>query len=300
MTEPFIDTPGVYELPAHVYHSDPVIGGSLSSSGARKLLPPSCPAIFKAWRDGEVDEHAEHFDYGRAAHLEVLGAGDPLVIVDAKDWRTNAAKEQRDAAYAAGKTPILVGQYGQVEAMAAELRLHPIASALLRPRSGWPERTLVWRDEPSGVWCRALVDWLRRPISGGRLHLVDYKTATDVDPDSIGKAIANYCYHGQGAWYSEGAEALGLSAGPPAFLLILQRKTSPFLVVVAQIHPDDIGRGHERNRKARDIYARCVERDQWPGYADDHVISVQMPPWAQGQHDGAAERGEFEPEGATL
>lgn len=38
-----ITEPGVYDLPAEVYHADPVEGGSLSSTGARKLLPPSCP-----------------------------------------------------------------------------------------------------------------------------------------------------------------------------------------------------------------------------------------------------------------
>jgi len=37
-----ITEPGVYALPADVYHADPVAGGSLSSSGAKKLL--ACPA----------------------------------------------------------------------------------------------------------------------------------------------------------------------------------------------------------------------------------------------------------------
>ncbi|MGW9447058.1 hypothetical protein, partial [Bacillus mobilis] len=43
-----ITRPGVYDgIPEAVYHRDPVPGGSLSSSGARKLLAPSCPALFK-------------------------------------------------------------------------------------------------------------------------------------------------------------------------------------------------------------------------------------------------------------
>ena len=46
------DELGVYDLPAAAYHRDPVEGGSLSASGAKKLMPPSCPALFKAWRPG--------------------------------------------------------------------------------------------------------------------------------------------------------------------------------------------------------------------------------------------------------
>ena len=33
-----ITEPGVYEMPAEEYHADPVEGGSLSSTGARRLL----------------------------------------------------------------------------------------------------------------------------------------------------------------------------------------------------------------------------------------------------------------------
>jgi len=33
-----IRRPGLYDLPEHIYHADPVPGGSLSSTGARRLL----------------------------------------------------------------------------------------------------------------------------------------------------------------------------------------------------------------------------------------------------------------------
>lgn len=290
-----ITQPGVYDLTADAYHDDPVAGGSLSHSGAKKLLPPSCPAIYKAWRDGP-SEHKEAFDFGRAAHARVLGVGEPVVVVDADSWRSKAAQQQRDEAYAAGHTPILDRDDKTIEAMATALRRHPIASALLDPDSGTAEQTLVWRDAETGVMCRALVDFLRHhPGDGGRLVVPDYKTSHEVDPESISKAIASYAYHGQGAWYADGAEQLGLSSEQPAFVLIFQRKTAPHLVVCAQVPADDIGRGHERNRAARHLYRRCVDTDTWPGYADDRVIATPLPTWEQIRHDGASERGEFEP-----
>lgn len=299
-----ITEPGVYDLPADVYHRDPVAGGSLSSSGARKLLPPSCPALYRAWKDGEP-EHAPHFDFGRAAHRTVLGVGDDIVVIkgtgkDPNAWRTNEDKAAVDAARAAGKTPITPADAELVDAMAAALREHPIAAALLHPSTGRAEQTLVWRDAETGVWCRALVDWLRHPTPGRPLWVVDFKTARTADPDGVAKAVADYGYHKQGAWYCDGAEALGLSAGPPAFLLVVQMKTPPYLVATYQLRPDELDRGRVFNRKALHVYRDCVERDRWPGFADDAVLPLSLPPWAQIQHDAAHFRGDFDPEGATL
>lgn len=287
-----IDQPGVYDIPADAYLRDPVAGGSLSASGARKLLPPSCPALFKAWRDGELVEEAEHFDVGRAAHTDVLGVGDPIAVIDADDWRTKAAREQRDEARANGYTPVLAAQWAEIKAMAAKLREHPIAGGLLEASVGVAEQTLVWQDGPSGIWCRARLDWLCRWV-------VDYKTARAIDPESIAKSIAAYGRHLSAAWYLDGVQALGLDV-EPAFLLITQMKTPPYLVATYQLSPDDIGRGQQLARKARDLYARCAERDEWPGYADHRVLPVSLPTWAQIQHDAAYERGDLEPEGAPL
>lgn len=298
--EPFITEPGVYDLPTEAYHADPVIGGSLSNTGVKKLMPPrGCPALFHAWRNG-ASEHKAAFDFGRAAHTRVLGAGDEVVIVDADDWRSAKAREARDEARAAGLTPVLAKDGAVIDEMAEALRRHPTAAALLDPAAGRPEQTVVWRDPATGVMCRALLDFLRHPRRDQRLVIPDYKTADRVDPDAIERALWDYAYFGQAAWYSEAVEQVGLSVGPPAFVLIFQMKTPPYLVVCAQVHPDSIGWGHARNRKARDLYRHCTERDSWPGFADDGVISVQLPTYATYQLEGAMERGELEPEGATL
>lgn len=296
MTEPTITEPGVYDLPAEIYHADPVIGGSLSSNGAKKLLLPGCPAIFKAWRDGG-SEHKDAFDFGRAAHHRVLGFGEPVVVVDADSWRSKAAQDRREEAYQAGHTPILAKDDAVIDDMAVALQQHPMARLLLDPASGDPERTLIWRDQETGVMCRALVDHLRHPRPRQRFPVVDYKTAAEVDPESIEKAIASYLYYGQGAWYVDGAEELGMSTGPGRFILIFQRKTAPHLVVCAELSADDIGRGHERNRYARALYRRCADTDTWPGYADAHVLPVHLPTWEQYRHDGASQRGDFDPRG---
>jgi hypothetical protein len=168
---PFITEPDVYDLPEAAYHRDPVVGGSLSSSGARTLLK-ECPAIFRY--EQQHPKTSKAFDFGTAAHREVLGVGGDIVVCDYENWKTKKAQEEAAAARLAGKTPILTHEHQQVQAMAKALRDHPLAEALLTPEGGTPEQTLVWQDEATGIFCRAMLDWLPAR-NGNRLVVADYK-----------------------------------------------------------------------------------------------------------------------------
>lgn len=284
MTAPTIEKiskPGVYDLPAEQYHADPVEGGSLSTTGARMLLPPSCPAKFKYWRDNP-EEHKADYDFGHAAHELVLGRGPGIVVVKAKDWRTNAAKDAREQAYADGKAPLLEADYQIVLAMAAALRAHPHASKLLAPDSGGAEQTMVWRDERTGVMRRALVDHLPHNATlRGRYVLPDYKTAKSAAPEAIRKAIADYGYHIQGDTYLSGMRALGIDDAP-AFVLVVQEKTPPYLVTIAEPDRDALRIGAKQNREALELYAECVANDHWPGYSSE-VELLPLPTWYENQ-----------------
>lgn len=275
---PIIDTPGIYDLPEVAYHADPVPSGSLSSSGARKLLPPSCPARFRYEAD-HPPPSKPHFDVGSAAHKLVLGAGPDIVVIDADSWRTKEAKEQRDKAYADGAIPLLSAEYKQVSAMADALLLHPVASTLFDPSSGRPEQSLFWLDERTHVWRRARLDWLPDPTSDGQLVIPDYKTTTAADPDSIAKTVARFGYHQQAAWYLDAVDAL--IDDPAVFVLVFQEKDPPYLVTVVELDVPAVKAGRALNDRALDVYAECVSLDVWPGYADWHVETVSLPRWAQ-------------------
>jgi hypothetical protein len=287
-----IDQPGIYDIPAEEYHSDPVTGGSLSSTGARKLLPPSCPALFRHWAD-EGQEYKAVFDLGHAAHAEVLGVGAPLAVVDADDWRTKAAKQQRDTAYAAGATPLLSNDYEQVQAMATALRQHPVAGSLFTPGTGCAEKTLIWRDREFGVWRRAMLDWFT--VRGGRFIVVDYKSCRSAEPGYLSKTLYDFGYYQQDPYYRDGAEAVGLAeADEAAFVFVFQEKTPPYLITIVQADPEAVEWGRRRNRKALDTYRMCTETGQWPGYGDA-VLSLSLPRYATYQLDAAHARGDYDP-----
>lgn len=276
-----VTEPGIYRMTADEYHADPVPGGSLSSSGARRILE-RCPAIYQYEREhGQGPKRV--FDIGHAAHRLVLGEGADIAEIKYDSYLTKAAKADRDAARFDGKTPLLTKEYQQVEAMAAALRRHPIAGPLFTPGEGVAEQALFWMDGPSGITRRALVDWTKHRANGRRI-LADYKTAADASLPGIARAVAEHGYHQQAAWYIDGAIALDLGDEDTVFVFVFQEKTAPYLVTVTEIARDDIRRGREKNRRAIETYAECTASGHWPGYHDGVAITSQ-PVWAQLRHD---------------
>lgn len=280
-----IDLPGLYhDVSDTDYHRDPVPGGSLSVSGARRLLPPSCPARFRYERDHPPTPKRE-YDLGHAAHLKVLGKGPELVVVDAADWRTKAAKEARDLAHACGRVPLLPPQLEQVETMAAALAEHPIAGELLDPKRMQAEVSLFWPDPPTGVMLRARIDALSTPDPDGDVVIVDYKSCDSADLDHIRRAMHNFGYAMQCRWYIDGAIAVGAALAGVRFLFVFQEVDPPHLVTVVEPDETALMVGERRSRQAIEIYRDCVAADVWPGHTlPDEIPLVGVPTWVERQY----------------
>lgn len=264
-------------LSADAYHAHTE---ALSSSGARKLLA-TCPAQFRYDLDNPP-EPKEHFDIGHAAHRLVLGDGPELAVVDADDWRTKAARAERDEIRDEGAVPLLRDTYEQVQAMAAAIRRHPLASALFDPEFGLPEQSLFWADPETGVQCRARFDWLPRNL-GGRLLVADYKTATDASDKAFERSVLTYRYDLQADWYCNGLQHIQY-ADDVAFLFVVQQKNPPYLVNVCSLSQQWPYMAADLNRKARRIFAECTAAGEWPGYGPEPAL-VLPPEWLVTQHE---------------
>lgn len=282
-TIPAVTQPGVYDLPETVYHADPVPGGSLSSSGARKLLPPSCPALYRYEQDHKPP-HKKVFDIGTAAHKLVLGEGPKLVVIDADRWDTKAIKAEVAAIRDEGGVPLKRHEFDQVQAMSEELKRHPIAGRLFQPGTGKPEQSLFWKDPASGVICRARLDWLPTQVKGKRLVIGDYKTCRSAAPRDLQKTIHDHGYHQQDDFYRRGARELGIGGKDTSFVFIFQQKTAPYLVTVVELDHEARRIGKERNDHALKVYAQCKKTGVWPGFSDDIQI-LPLPAYAERQHD---------------
>jgi hypothetical protein len=270
--------PGMVDgLPADEYHADRT---SISSSGLRALLPPGCPAQFKYDRDHPQAPKRE-FDLGHAAHKLVLGEGEEIVVTEHDDWRTKAAREERDDIRAAGAVPLLFHEGEQVTAMAEAIRQHPLAGPLFTSGNGLAEQSIYWTDTRTGVRCRCRPDWMPHRPEGGRLVVVDYKTAKAVDDNSLQRAVYERAYHAQAAFYLDGVKAAGLHGDQePAFIFAFQAKTPPYLVHLVELDFPALTLGAARNERALRIYADCERTGNWPGF-NNAITYLPLPPYAE-------------------
>lgn len=289
-----ITKPGVYQIPEADYHRVEICDGpSISSSGLRAIA--RCPA--KYWWNSPLNpnrpaqDEARHFTFGRAAHDLVLdGVGWPSryhVLPEGFDAR--ATKKWADAigfmeiAQAGGMTILRHDDWLAIKEMAAALKRHPISKALSR---GKAEQSIVWKDAETGVWLRCRPDFL----PDNRRLVPDYKTTTDAHPDSFQKDMANYGYFQQAAHYLDGLAAV-FGEDQRAFYFIAQEKNPPYIVQPFALDESAIEWGRKLNRKAIRTFARCLEKNEWPGYSTDFV-TVALPQW-QVKQLIEAEQGEI-------
>lgn len=256
-------------------------------SRVRKMLPPSTPAHARWELDNET--WSDNLDLGKAAHREVLGAGDDYQVVtgsgvDPNAWATKDTKTEVEQVRAAGKTPIRPKDHATIVDMAKALRRNRLAAALLNPENGAPEQAILWPDEHIPAVRRGtLLDWLpNRPTQvGKRLLLSDYKTADEADPEEWARGSAHkYGYHSQAAWNLDAAHALYPELGEDdvAFMFIVQSKKPPYPVAVVQLEDEDVRIGRALNTWAIQRWHQCWESGVWQGYGDQ-VHTVSLPAW---------------------
>jgi hypothetical protein len=185
-------------------------------------------------------------------------------------WDSNDSKAAVARIREAGRVPLKADEYAEANAMAEALLAHPIAGRLLAA-GGVAEQSLFWQDEVTGVWLRARPDWTTD------LAVLDVKTTKDGSRRGFRKAVAEYGYHQQQPWYVGGLVALDLGARP--FMFAVVEKTPPYLANVHVLDDEAIAVGHDRNRRAIDLYAACLESGEWPGY-DVDLDPLNLPAWA--------------------
>lgn len=262
-------TPGWYDdIPDVEYHADFT---ALSSSGA-KLLAHRTPFEFW-WAQTHPPTRKREFDLGHAAHRLILGKGAEIEVLDYPNYNTKNAREERDAAYDAGRIPLLAKQNDQVEAMAERAREHSLGAALfaegIAERSGWSV------DEATGIRCRVRPDWLT--WIGDVLYIVDVKTCADADPAVFAKAAVGFGYHQQQAWYLELVREL-TGAEHISFLLFAVSTKPPHMITTHFCDDDALAEGERANLRARRIFARCLESGHWPEYSIE-PNSISLPKW---------------------
>lgn len=268
--------PGIHhDVPEAVYHADPCEVPSLNNSTLKRLLgdSPRHAHAFHPRLGGRRQEEREEFDFGKAVHALVLEQRvDSIVIVEAENFRTKAAQQERDAAYAEGKVPLLSRMWAGVQRTAEAIRAQLDArddAEHWRMHDARVEQTLVWQ-EAGGVWCRARLDVVKPSV------LWDLKTCESANPEAFARSVFRYGYHLQESFYRRGWRALGGEDLP--FFFVAIEKGYPHAVAVYDVSPEAKAIADRQVQLGIDRWRWCLEHDEWPGYPP-HVATVEAPSW---------------------
>lgn len=270
-----ITTPCIVDsMPAEVYHGDPCPAPALSNSLIKPLLQQS---PFHAWLEHPrlnphcAREDDSKFDLGTAAHALLLEGADRCAVIDADDWRTKAAKEQRDAAWQEGKTPLLRAQYDAARLMeqrAREFLEHTEFAGILS--RGKPEQSFFWQE--MGIWLKGRADFL----TDKRDVILDYKS-TSLPPAKWQRAMLDHGYDTQSVLYPRGLSVLGHPGA--RFVFLVQEVTEPHACWLVEATESMRELANSKIARAMRLWADCLKHQRWPSYPFT-VQPAHAPQWA--------------------
>jgi PDDEXK-like uncharacterized protein DUF3799 len=277
-----ITAPGIYQLTADQYHMDPAPEPSLSSSIAKILIEQSPAHAWMAHPRLNLQYEREinsRFDLGSAAHTMLLEKhrGDRIVVVDAKDWRTNAAKDAREAAMAQGKFAVLIEQYKDVCSMVAAARQFMGSTELAGLfeeglADGLAEQTVIWQE--GKLWMRCRPDLFARAQWGN--VVVDYKTTENAAPEVFAKQIGRMGYDLQAEFYTRGIKAI--DEKEPTFVFLAQEVTKPYACSLIGLSAAYRSVGQAKVNRAISLWDRAVANHNWHGYPTQ-IAYAEPTPW---------------------
>lgn len=282
-----VTAPGFYyDMDAPTYHADPCPAPSLSHTIAR-ILHTRSPLHAKRRHPrlgGLPQRVSAEMAIGAAAHALTLGRGSALARIDAENYRTKDAQNQRDAAFAQGFTPLLAKEYAQAEYMAhvarpalelvcgariENLRIETVAIAT-EPHDDLPRND--FRDN-NDTWLRCMTDAATPDF---RL-IVDYKTCATAEPESFGANVRKY-YATQRAFYEHVLDCVDPDGrGKRRFLFMAQERDCPEAIVFFEADPALTEIAGMQMARARRTWAECLLNDAWPAYDPGPHLVAPMP-----------------------
>lgn len=301
MTQPIIAAPGAYaDIPDDAYHGTEICPGPSISASGLVLIEERSPAHFfeqSTLNPNRVPpEQKPHFSLGHLLHDILLYGGmvpsDYHIIPDGfarahvKKWADHI--DDYDAALAAGREVLTESQFATARNMAEAAEKHELAKALLT--AGEPEMTLAAQDPKTGRWVRARPDILPTTME----IIPDVKSAVDAHPDVFERSATRWGYFQAGAHYLDVIDLI-YGEAKRQFALIVIEKQPPYVVTIYALDDGDLHYGRMLNRRALDLFDRCLTTGDWPGYATPErpILPLILPHYERRRLDQRIEAGDL-------
>ena len=263
----------IEDLPNEEYHNLP----SLSASQVKTLLVNPYLYVSK-YKMKQTDS----MNIGSAVHtltLEPHKFDLEFAVMPKVDGRTAAGKEAKMIFERESQGKIILNeeQFEIAQKASQSILSHPVSQFL---QGGKAEASYF--SNINGIDVRVRPDYYREDIG----VVFDVKTTTDASPDGFIKAIANYGYYIQNAFYINTLKSLGLKANK--FIFIAVETKEPFMVGVYEITPDAVAFGWSEAVRAFDIL-KNIDKYQEPVYIDsvsgEHIQTLTLPSYVYYKKD---------------
>jgi len=267
---------GVYAgLSNDEYHS----GEGVSKS--QLDLVNGAPGLMK-WSKGAPEHHedSDASNIGTALHSMILEPhlfDEQYVVAPDVDKRTTSGKVEWanfEASIEGLDRQIITSKdWDKLRYMRDSVMAHPDANALLSAPKGRAEHSVYWIDEETGILCRCRPDWWPSP----RI-ILDVKSTEKADSYNFSKSIADYRYHVQDAFYTDGVSAATGRQVEHFFFLAIgkTRAMGKYPVHLFELDPEDKHQGRIDYKKNLRTVLQCQNEDNWPG-----IESIRLPAYAR-------------------
>jgi len=282
--------PGIYlGISRTIYEDIPAVHATVL-----KTLVSQSPA-HAAWYMREPKD-TEALLFGEAFHTATLEPDLfpkrfvlwPDKDAEGKEQRRYGKKWDEFCVANAGRQPLREKDYDVVLAMSERLHSHPEVQQILKRSPRYQEVVLIWRDDHTGLLCKARADIL---CDDEAPSIVDYKTSANINPWRFAVSAYDFGWHVQAAFYCMGARKLRPDRPLPNFIVPAIEKSGPLDVVVFRLDRPTMRLGWMQAREALDRYIECQKKNSWPGYSDQ-IVDLTAPAWALNRYGIEVPKGE--------
>lgn len=234
------------------------------------------PAHGQAYLKAQEAEETDALKIGTLVHrfvLESERALDHLVcrpIVNGveMDFRSKEGKAWRDEQLAAGRSIITRQERDDIFGMVASILRNPDARRLI--------------DKAFNTEVSMFADWQGKVQRKCRLDLLtpgnvipDIKTTEDARKFQFSRAIGNFKYFQQAAYYIDICRSLGVEKEAVVFIAV--EKSAPYAVKCWQLDNLDVVAGREHYTRLLNQFVECLHSDEWPAYTPGiEIISAPI------------------------
>lgn len=170
-----------------------------------------------------------------------------------------------------GKIALAQESHDAIQNIVQAISSNRAASELLAAE-GHNEVSAFYQHPDTGTECKLRADGIRP----GWEAIFDVKTCENASRREFEKAISNWRYAAQAAFYQDGLKQVGINT--TSFVFIAVEKSAPWGVATYRLQDEAIQAGREEYMRELKVYAECERTGVWPGY-DSEFQDISLSKW---------------------